>query len=98
MNFFTRLFSKKPTPLSGEITAFDLAKFLAYDGKDLDEQWFGDTCLSAGICMPNAKFAWEAKQIADARGSEFGAGILFALRLVRAQATTRERLSKLMSS
>lgn len=96
MNFIARLFKKKPTPLTGEITSLDLAKFLAYDGKNLDEQWFGDTCLRADICQPNAKFAWEARKLADAQGSEFGAGIMFALRLVGAQAATKSKLAQMV--
>lgn len=101
MNFFARLFSKKPvapTPLSGEATALDLAEFLAYDGKDLDEQWFCDTCLRAGICMPNAKFAWEARRLADEKGSAFGAGIVFALRLIGAHAATKQRLVSMLKN
>lgn len=98
MGWLSSLFRRKPKPLSGETTEFDLAKFLAYDGKDLDEQWFSDTCLRAGICMPNAKFAWEARRLADARGSEFGAGVVFALRLVGANAATKSRLAQLMKS
>ena len=98
MTFLARMFKKTPTPLTGEPTAFDLAKFLAYDFKSPSEQWFCDTCLRADICMPNARFAWEAIQAARAAGDEsFMRGALFMMQLAGAHAATRARLAGLMS-
>lgn len=103
INFFRavllawRQLNTKQQQLTGEPTTFDLAKLLAYDGKNLDEQWFGDTCLRADICTPNARFAWEASQQAKKAGDEsFAMGALFMLRLVGAQAATKMNLAKLM--
>lgn len=76
-----------------------LASFLSNDFSS-GEQWFLDTCLRAGLSMPNARFAtqacFEARRQDSASG--FFRGAQFILQLVGAQAGTRAALEDILRS
>lgn len=75
------------------MTDLELAKLLTYDFNS-GEQWFLDTCLRAGLSMPNAKFAVKAcfESKGTVEGDSFFRGAQLILQLVGAQPGTRAAL------